>query len=675
MAVYKHHFLAHRDRHAEYLVRSGRLCINRLVEAPSVNAFIESKCSNPVPQPQEYGEAKTERALMLSTSSPGRLDKLHFVDWPEYSAPLPDDQIEVEIKATGLNFRDVMVAMGEVAAATFGHEGAGIVTKVGAGVTDVKPGDRMLVLSALHGTFQTHTRTPREIAAKIPDDMSFETAAGMPVIFSTAYYCLAEVARLRAGETCLIHAAAGGVGQAAIQIAQNMGAEVFATVSSPEKRQLLMDEYGVPADHIFSSRDLSFAEGVMRMTNNRGVDVILNSLAGEALRASWDCIATFGRFIEIGKRDIFANGRLDMLPFSRSVMFAACDLYTITKLDTKTTHRILNEIISMWQSGAIRAAKPNTVYSLSQIEEAFRLLQAGKHMGKVVLTAGEKDVVKVIPQPPAPTKFKPDATYILSGGLGGLGRSIARWMAKQGARNLVFFSRSGGAGEAAKELLQDLGSSGVRAAAVACDVSDEQALVTALKTCEADGFPKVAGVVQGAMQLKVVYCTHRIRNTPTDRIRRTLPSNSCRTTTTPPASLPKSLGPGTSTNTCQRTWTSSSCCLPSAASSATAASPTTPPATPIRTRSRRTAARATCPHRRSISATSSASGTSPRTRRRSTPTRCSSSRTTACARTSSSPSSSSTSTSSAGSPPKGRSPSASRRLQTSAAAACRSRLS
>ncbi|KAF4311943.1 putative lovastatin nonaketide synthase protein [Botryosphaeria dothidea] len=501
-AVCKHHFAAHRDRHSEYLVRSGQLCINRLVEAPSVNGFIESKCSTPVPQPQEYGEAKSSRALMLNTSSPGRLDKLHFVDWPEHAAPLADDQIEVEIKATGLNFRDVMVAMGEVAAATFGHEGAGIVTKVGAGVTDVKPGDRMLVLSALHGTFQTHTRTPREIAAKIPDGMTFETAAGMPVIFSTAYYCLAEVARLRAGETCLIHAAAGGVGQAAIQIAQNMGAEVFATVSSPEKRQLLMDEYGIPADHIFSSRDLSFAAGVMRMTNNRGVDVILNSLAGEALRASWDCIATFGRFVEIGKRDIFANGRLDMLPFSRSVMFAACDLYTITKLDTKTTHRILNEIINMWQSGAIRAAKPTTVYSFSQIEEAFRLLQAGKHMGKVVLTAGDKDVVKVIPQRPAPTKFKPDATYILSGGLGGLGRSIAHWMAKQGARNLVFLSRSGGASDTAKELLQELESSGVRAAALACDVSDETALVAALKGCEEQGFPKVAGVIQGAMQLK-----------------------------------------------------------------------------------------------------------------------------------------------------------------------------
>ncbi|EKG09670.1 Beta-ketoacyl synthase, partial [Macrophomina phaseolina MS6] len=295
-------------------------------------------------------------------------------------------------------------------------------------------------------------------------------------MFSTAHYCLAEVARLSAGETCLIHAAAGGLGQAAIQIAQNIGAEVFATVSSPEQRQLLMDEYGILAEHIFSSRDLSFAVGVMRMTNGRGVDVVLNSLAGEALRASWNCIATLGRFIEIGKRDVFANGRLGMLPFCRSVTFAACDLYAIIELDTKTTHRTLNEIIRMWQSGAIKAAKPNSV-CLSPRSRGIPLAASRSAHGA-------------------------DATYILSGGLGDLDRSIARWAARQGDRNLVFLSRSGSAGDAAQELLQELQSSGVRAAALVCNVSDEDALIKALKECEKDGFPKVAGVIQGAMQLE-----------------------------------------------------------------------------------------------------------------------------------------------------------------------------
>ncbi|KAK8025057.1 polyketide synthase PKS2 [Apiospora arundinis] len=506
-AVYRHHWVSGcspADRHAEYLVSStGLIQTSRLIEAPPVNDFIAQRTTVLAPKPQPLG-ADPSRSLMLSTSAPGRLDRLHFVDWPAYQEPLPADQIEVEIKATGLNFRDVMVAMGEVAAATFGHEGAGVITKVGSGVTDVKVGDRMLVLSALHGTFQTHTRIPREIAAKIPDSMAFEEAAGIPVIFSTAYHCLIEVARLKKGETVLIHAAAGGVGQAAIQIAHNVGATVFATISSLEKKELLMTEYGIPEEHIFSSRDLSFAAGVMRVTNGKGVDVILNSLAGEALRASFNCIATFGRFVEIGKRDIFANGKLDMFPFSRSVTFAACDLYTITKLDTPTTARILAKVLDMFAKGEVHAAKPQTTYTFGQIEEAFRLLQQGKHIGKVVLTASADDVVKVVPKPPAPTKLRPDATYLLPGGLGGLGRSIAKWMAEpqQGAKNILFCSRSGGDSDAARELLSELNSKGVRAKAMKCDVSDEAQLVAALKEAEKEGFPKIAGVIQGAMQLK-----------------------------------------------------------------------------------------------------------------------------------------------------------------------------
>lgn len=509
--VYKHHFVStintiSADRHAEYLVSASKpdlIQTNRLTAAPPVNDFIAQRTTILPPQPQALG-ADPSRSLMLNTSAPGRLDRLHFVDWPAYEEPLPEDQIEVEIKATGLNFRDVMVAMGEVAAATFGHEGAGVITKVGSGVTDVKVGDRMLVLSALHGTFQMHTRIPREIAAKIPDEMAFEEAAGIPVIFSTAYYCLCEVARIRSGETVLIHAAAGGVGQAAIQIAKNIGAEVFATVSSLEKKKLLMEEYGIPESHIFSSRDLSFAAGVMRMTNNKGVDVVLNSLAGEALRASFNCIATFGRFIEIGKRDIFANGKLDMLPFSRSVMFAACDLYTITKLDTATTARILATVLDMFATGKVHAAKPQTTYTFSEIEDAFRLLQQGKHIGKVVLTASSEDTVKVVPRPPAPTRLRPDATYLLPGGLGGLGRSIAHWMAQpqQGAKNILFLSRSGDTSPTAQQLLTDLANLGVHVKALQCDVSDEAQLVSALRTAETEGFPKIAGVIQGAMQLK-----------------------------------------------------------------------------------------------------------------------------------------------------------------------------
>ena len=160
------------------------------------------------------------------------------------------------------------------------------------------------------GTFRNYARTPEAMCVAIPEGMDFSTAASLPVIYSTAYYALFDAARIKQGETILIHGAAGGVGQAAIVLAQYLGAEVFATVSSEQKKRLLMEHYNIAEDHIFNSRDDSFAKGVMRMTKEKGVDVVLNSLAGEALRKSWHCIARFGRFIEMGQKDI---GKLNVI--------------------------------------------------------------------------------------------------------------------------------------------------------------------------------------------------------------------------------------------------------------------------------------------------------------------------------------------------------------------------
>lgn len=335
--------------------------------------------------------------------------------------------------------------------------------------------------------------------------MSFEEAASIPIVFVTAYFCLIEVAHIKAGETILVHAAAGGTGQAIIQLAKHLGAEVFATVSSREKRKLLMDEYGIPEDHVFSSRDLSFAAGIMRMTNGKGVNVVVNSLAGEALRASFNCLAYFGRFVEIGKRDILANGKIDMFPFSRCATFTAVDLVALAERERETTSRMIKTVMDLHAEGKLSVCKPLNLHPLSEMEDAFRMLQQGKHMGKIVLTLSPQDKVKVTPKQPAPTSLRADATYLLPGGLGGLGRSIAKWMARpeQGAKNLIFLSRSGGEAETTHELLAELTAMGVtRAKAFKCDVGDEAQLVAVLKEAEDQGFPKIAGVIQGAMQLR-----------------------------------------------------------------------------------------------------------------------------------------------------------------------------
>lgn len=513
--VYKHHFTRNSlspDRHAEYLVKAvddgktagGFVQTARIVASPPVNEFIAQKTTVLQPQLQRFG-ADPSRSLMLYTSAPGRLDKLHFIDWPGAEQPIKPDEVEVDIKAAGLNFRDIMVAMGEVVNNILGYEGSGIVSRVGSDVKDVKAGDRVVfVWSGSNNCLQTRTRIPRGLMAKIPDSMSFEEAASIPIVFVTAYYCLYEVAHLKAGETILVHAASGGTGQAVIQMAKHLGAEVFATVSSREKRQLLIDEYGIPDDHIFSSRDLSFAAGVMRMTNGKGVDVVVNSLAGEALRASFNCIAWFGRFVEIGKRDIMANGKMDMFPFSRCATFSAVDLVALADMARGLTTRMIQAVIDLHADGKLHVCKPLNLHTFSEIEDAFRILQQGKHMGKVVLTASPEDMVKVTPKPPAPTRLRADATYLLPGGLGGLGRSIAKWMARpeQGAKNLIFLSRSGDEAETTRELLSELAATGVRAKAFKCNVSDEAQLVAALKEAENEGFPKIAGVIQGAMQLR-----------------------------------------------------------------------------------------------------------------------------------------------------------------------------
>ncbi len=396
LKVYEYQFLQNANqRHEEYLFKDGLLSINRLTYCDPVNSFLHRKTAKPAAQQKPFG-ADPSRALALSIRTPGLLDTLEFVDDPKHFDSLGPEEIEVQIKATGLNFRDVMVAMNEIDDIALGLEAAGIVTRIGSNNSqNLQVGDRVMILSNISGCFQTYARTTQELAIKIPDHMSFEIAAGIPVTFSTAYYCLVDIAHLSKGESILIHAAAGGVGQAAIMLAQHLDAILYVTVSSEEKKNLIMEKYHIPAENIFSSRGLSFAQGIMRATKGRGVDVILNSLSGEALRRSWDCIAPFGRFIEIGKKDVYANGKLDMYAFSKSATFAAVDLNLVIHLDPKTGGRLLRKSLSLWETGIVDVTSPFNIFNYGQIEEAFRLLQAGKHIGKVVLQAYAENLVKV----------------------------------------------------------------------------------------------------------------------------------------------------------------------------------------------------------------------------------------------------------------------------------------
>ncbi|KAL6812029.1 hypothetical protein J3E69DRAFT_359798 [Trichoderma sp. SZMC 28015] len=504
LSVFKHQFVDNIDeegKNAEYLLQDNELLTNRLIDAQNVNGFIHSNFAEADPKQGPLGEAG--RPVMLDTSSPGSLSALHFSTDPVWARPIAENEVEVEIRAVGLNFRDVLIAMGEHVAACLGNEAAGYVSRIGSKVTNVQVGDRVVYMNGLvdGGCLKTFGRQSADAVVKLPDSVSFEDAASLPCVYSTAIHGLYDIAHLSEGETLLIHAAAGGVGQAAIQLANLVGAEVFATVSTPEKRDLLINEYGIKKDHIFSSRDLSFVKGIMRMTNNRGIDVVLNSLSGDALRASWDVLAPFGRFIEIGKKDAQSNGRIDLSPLLRQTVMASVDLAIIMNYKPKKLGQLIAKTVRLFAEGKVRLAKPTRVMDYTQIEEAFRSLQSGKSMGKTVFKPNPTDLVPIMPEKTSPLQFDQNASYLLAGGLGGLGRSIARWMVSRGAKHLIFISRSGATSKSAQELVQELEATGCNIHVFACDISDEALLSSITNQCKAK-LPEIKGCVQGSMVLK-----------------------------------------------------------------------------------------------------------------------------------------------------------------------------
>jgi NADPH:quinone reductase-like Zn-dependent oxidoreductase len=379
------------SKDTEYVVRDGCIHISRVLRDDQMNKWIASETGYSQEEMQPFHQEG--RSLQLEIKTPGLLNTFHFIDDDRMKGALCDDSVEVEVKAVGVNFRDLMVSTGQIDSSLLGVESSGVVTAVGKGVAHIYKGDRVITWSS--GTYCNRLRCPASRVYKIPDNLSFEVAASIPIAYCTAYYSLMDVARLRAGESVLIHSASGAFGQAAVMIAQHVGARVFATVGTEEKRRFLTNTYKIPASDIFSSRDTLFARGIMDATSNKGVDVILNSLAGEGLRMSWNCIAQFGRFIEVGKRDIHLNTRLEMAQFSGNIMFASVDFHLMKEERVDMAQRLLSEVLELFAQNKIHPLQPINVYSMSNIEGAFRTMQNGKHIGKLVIKPNADDTVKV----------------------------------------------------------------------------------------------------------------------------------------------------------------------------------------------------------------------------------------------------------------------------------------
>lgn len=313
------------------------------------------------------------------------------------------------------------------------------------------------------------------------------------------------MARLQAGETVLIHAGAGGVGQAAIQIAQRRGAVVYTTAGSKVKRDLLIKQYGIPPENIFNSRDASFAHDVRHATGGKGVDVVLNSLGGELLQQSWQCIKVFGRFVEIGKADILDNSGLDMAPFDRNVTFSAVDLIVVVENSKELMRKVMADVMDLWtrDSNPVHEPRPLHVYPAAKVEEAMRYLQSGKNTGKTVIDWAASGTVRFRPCYKPAYQFRSDATYVLAGGLGGLPRAVVRWMVSRGARWFLLLSRSGaGAHEDVDKFVREMQQQGATLIAPACNIAQRDVVVKVLKEYEGT-LPPIKGCIQGAMVLHV----------------------------------------------------------------------------------------------------------------------------------------------------------------------------
>ncbi|KAI1734393.1 polyketide synthase PksD [Xylaria scruposa] len=478
----------------EYIVRGGLLLTGRLVEEPTLNEGVtsstrlRSRTESWLPGPP----------LKLEIESPGSLETLRLVEDQEFYASLGPTEVEIETKAWGVSFRDVFIALGRLEEDDFGTDCAGIVTRIGSRCQSVQPGDRVCMFGT--GCMRMWVRSDEQGVVKIPDSLPFHEACAIVSPGITAWHSLVEIARLQKGDKVLIHSASGATGQLAVQVAQLIGAEIFATVGYNYKKQLLIDAYGIPEDHILYSRNLGFAKGIMHLTNGYGVDVVLNSLVGESLRASLECIAPYGRFIEIGKADIKANSALPMGCFARNVSFSGIDLHHLAIHRHDIAKDLLQKTMELARNGSIHPPTPLHVYDISKVEEAFRFFQSGKNTGRVIIQVDRSTKVPKCLACRRTWMFNDNSTYILVGGLGGIGRAILKWMVTKGAKYLVVPSRSGATTNTVNSMIEELRRQGIVVATPKCDVSVAESFTEALEPYNKT-MPPIRGCINAAMVL------------------------------------------------------------------------------------------------------------------------------------------------------------------------------
>ncbi|MCY1664617.1 type I polyketide synthase [Rhizobium sp. SL86] len=439
-------------------------------------------------------------AATIRQRTPSRVDALY---WEACDLPQPEaDQVVVEVAAAGLNFRDVMWAMGLLpeealeegfAGATIGMELSGRVAAIGAAVSDLKVGDAVMGIGP--AAFSTHAVISRAGLAKVPAEIDLKAAATVPVTFLTAWYAIVVLARAQAGETLLVHGAAGGVGLAAIQIARALDLTVIATVGSEEKKAYLK-MLGV--EHVFNSRSLSFVADVKRVTGGEGVDMVLNSLFSDAMEQSIGLVKPFGRFLELGKRDYYADRKIGLRPFRRNVSYFGIDADQLPLKAPALTKEIFETLGQLFAEGKL-APLPYRRFQHDEIGDAFRLMQNAGHVGKIVIEPPVLGKHPVARKPASLQPLPPIGLHIVVGGIGGFGLAAAEWLVARGAREIALVTRRGVADDETAAAMRTWQDKGVNASCYACDVTSASAVEELLQTLRKRA--PIKGVVHAAMVL------------------------------------------------------------------------------------------------------------------------------------------------------------------------------
>lgn len=446
-------------------------------------------------------------AKRLVVGQRGILESLHWRG--QGFKELGPMEVRVQMTTIGMNFRELVLALGVITESAeepdgsinaFGFEGTGRVAEVGTAVQHLQVGDRVMTLGSRTPGFATRIQQHADNCIRIPPGLGDDEAASMPAAYFTVLHCLVDKANLRREQSVLVHSAAGGVGIAAIHVARWLGAEIYATAGSEAKADFLVRELGVARERIFSSRDASFADIIMQTTAGVGVDVVLNSLAGELLHASWRCVGPNGIMVEIGKRDVFGHGQLAMVHFQDNRTFTCVDASKLMQ-HPPTARRLLRQMVQLYEKGCISPIRPLSIFDAANVGEAYRYMQQGQHVGKVVVKFSETDadllpIAQSVPDP----SFRAEVSYLLVGGTGGLGQAVASWMVQHGARSLIFLSPLAGRSAAHDEFFAELQEAGCAVQCFAGDVADPALVRTAIDQARLP----IAGVMQMSMVLRDV---------------------------------------------------------------------------------------------------------------------------------------------------------------------------